>query len=106
MAERAPILGPNMIPRKGTAAFEPIESAPPPAPESAPQPTPAAVPSLQAVHARRQIEPVPPPPLRRSMTYRPTVDDHDWLKDLSYRTRRSVQDLLDEAVKRLREDQS
>jgi hypothetical protein len=40
------------------------------------------------------------------MTYRPTVDDHDWLKDLSYRTRRSVQDLLDEAVKRLREDHS
>ena len=111
MPERAPILGSNMIPRKGTAAFEPADPTPEPtslrasAPASTPVALVAAAPTTP-VPARPQLEPVPPPPLRRSMTYRPTVDDHEWLKDFSHRTRRSVQDLLDEAVKRLREDHS
>ena len=101
MAERSPTLAHTMIPRKGTAAFEPVD----PAAELQPTPqaeTPAPPPAL--VTARPKLEPIPPPPPRTSLTYRPTVEMHEWLKEFKHGTRRSIQDLIDEALKRFRED--
>ena len=39
-----------------------------------------------------------PPEPRTAMTYRPTVRTHDRLRKVSFDTRRSMQELVDEAV--------
>lgn len=56
----------------------------------------AAPVSAQAAPPPVQTAPAPPP--RTAMTYRPTVATHDRLRAISFRTRRSMQDLVDEAV--------
>lgn len=40
----------------------------------------------------------PPKPPRTAMTYRPTIEAHEQLREISYLTRRPMQDLIDEAV--------
>jgi hypothetical protein len=109
MVDRIPILGSSMIPRKGTAALQPVE----PADEqnndagassvtvaslapSSPTPAPAG--------GRAPLAPAERKPDRRALSYRPTVKDHDWLQEYSYRSGYSIQFLLDEALRRFRED--
>jgi len=116
MVDRAPLTS-NLIPRKGTAAQdmsavvepqpqisatrEPLSSG-----EGATVPEPASPPPTNVAMAAPvepyddPIAPRPQAPFRRSLTYRPTVETHNRLRDLSHRTGHSIQDLIDEALNR------
>jgi hypothetical protein len=56
------------------------------------EPEPAARPPTA------EVPTAPAAPLRTAMTYRPTVATHDRLRTIAFRRRRSMQDLVDEAV--------
>lgn len=70
-----------------------VSSPPPAAPHA-----PTAVTPVPTPIARPASPPSSSPELRTAMTYRPTVQNHERLRTHSFVTRRSMQDLVDEAV--------
>jgi hypothetical protein len=55
-------------------------------------------PSMDRVEKEATASPAPAPEPRTAMTYRPLTRNHDRLRRISFETRRSMQDLVDEAV--------
>lgn len=105
MAERAPILGSSMIPRKGTAALQPVEPALEQNNSPVASPVSGVVSQPEPIQAgRRGIEPAPRRVLRQPLSYRPSVEDHDWLTKTSRDTGHPIQYIIDLAIKRLREE--
>lgn len=82
--------GEGSIP-EATPATAPTPAPTAPEPPAAPAPAPVAT-------ARPTPPPSPTPEPRTAMTYRPTVNNHERLRKVSFTTRRSMQELVDEAV--------
>lgn len=83
----------------GASTAAPGEGSVPELPQEPPPPAAAPAPAL-AMHppTPQPLAAVIPADPRTAMTYRPRVRIHDQLRRLSYERRRSMQELLDEAV--------
>lgn len=75
-----------------------MEGAPAPSVSEAPPAAPEATPALPVLSAQPEDDAAPPPEARKQMNYRAKISTAERLRLISFRQRRPVQELIDEAV--------